>query len=95
MSDAQPTSNQGLDPVRYFILKEPRMVPRLGWPIGDFDQSLDEWIAANPHAEITIVTQYSDKPINGGIDVQLASEYVTIRESMKDCDYVPGSDDDE
>jgi hypothetical protein len=72
---------------RFYIVHEPGLVPRVGIPLGDFDESVDDWIAGNPDAEVFIVTQHGDRPTCGSIDVQLASEYVQIREAMKDCEW--------
>lgn len=88
-------SKEMMQPFRFYVVKEPRKIPRVGLPIGDIDKSIDEWIAANPHAEILIVTLHGAQPRPGEIEVQLASEYVHIREAMRECGYVPETEDDE
>lgn len=71
---------------RFFIVHEPGKVPRIGFPMGNFDESVDGWIHDNPTAEIYIVSWFDRVPRPGTVHVELASEYVHIREAMKDAD---------
>lgn len=58
---AQPSATaEPTDRWTMFIVRKPGMAPRLGRPIGDTVTSLREWYAANPDAEIDVVTVWAD-----------------------------------
>ncbi len=57
----------------FFILREPGMAPRVGFPTGDMVTSLREWQSVNAKCEIDVVTLHLGEASPGCTWVQSAS----------------------
>lgn len=67
----------------FFIVLEPDKCPRVGFPIGEVETSLREWKAANPAAEILVVScPYGEFPKPGTVWVDTAESFLWVDEEL-------------
>lgn len=64
----------------FFIVHEPGMSPRVGFPLGDETASLKEWQAHNKGAAIYVVDALDGGIRPGSINVETADGYLAMME---------------
>lgn len=65
-----------------FIVHRPGKCPRVGYPVGDVTESLKQWVASNPDAEIIVLECSHDGfPTPGTGWVTSATEFLAIAEA--------------
>lgn len=66
-----------------FIIHQPGMAPRIGYPLGDEATSLRDWQKHHSGAAIYVL-QAQDLPSVGTATVQTAEEFLAMDDAMKE-----------
>lgn len=67
-----------------FIAVRPGKYPMIGYPAGDVEKSLREWVAANEESQVLVVTCSHDGfPVPGTAWVQTAEEFLDAGDEIQ------------